>query len=133
MNSCAFLSVIYTYLHTCKYVKKEKHMNDLDIFQIFGISLRGDETCVLMVFHAVLRQISKCCQVHSLLIPHICHRHYRRCLCKKKLPGVNFYRFNAKNWHFQQFLRKKLAFFTDLTRKIGVFRCKFYSPKILPV
>ena len=36
---------------------------------------------------------------------------------------VNFYRFNAKKWHF----------FTDLTRKIGVFRCKFYSPKILPV
>ena len=22
------------------------------------------------------------------------------CLCKKKLPGVNFYRFNAKNWRF---------------------------------
>ena len=33
------------------------------------------------------------------------------CLCKKKLPGVNLYRFNAK----------KLAFFTDLTQKIGVF------------
>ena len=24
-------------------------------------------------------------------------------------------------------------FFTDLTQKIGVFRCKFYFPKILPV
>ena len=48
------------------------------------------------------------------------------CLCKKKLPGVNFYRFNAKNWHFWQILRKKVAFFTDLTRKIGVFRCKYY-------
>ena len=33
-------------------------------------------------------------------IPHICHRHHRRCLCKKKLPGVNLYRFNAKNWQF---------------------------------
>ena len=33
------------------------------------------------------------------------------CLCKKKLPGVNFYRFNAKNWHFRQILRKKVAFF----------------------
>jgi len=44
------------------------------------------------------------------------------------------YRFNAKNWHFRQILREKVAFFfTDLTRKIGVFRCKFYSPKILPV
>ena len=33
-------------------------------------------------------------------IPFICHRHHRRCLCKKELPGVNFYRFNAKNWQF---------------------------------
>ena len=49
------------------------------------------------------------------------------------LAGVNFYRFNAKNWYFRQILREKVAFFTDLTRKIGVFRCKFYSPKILPV
>ena len=24
------------------------------------------------------------------------------CLCKKILPGVNFYRFNAKNWRFLQ-------------------------------
>ena len=31
-----------------------------------------------------------------LTIPHICHRHHRRCLCKKKLPGVNFYISNAK-------------------------------------
>ena len=53
--------------------------------------------------------------------------------CKFFLAGVNFYRFNAKNWHFWQILREKVAFFTDLTRKIGVFRCKFYSPKILPV
>ena len=54
--------------------------------------------------------------------------------CKFFLAGVNFYRFDAKNWHFRQILREKVAFFfTDLTRKIGVFRCKFYSPKILPV
>ena len=34
------------------------------------------------------------------------------CLCKKKLPGVNFYRFNAKNWRFfYRFNAKKLAFF----------------------
>ena len=54
--------------------------------------------------------------------------------CKFFLAGINFYRFNAKNWHFRQILREKVAFFfTDLTQKIGVFRCKFYSPKILPV
>ena len=38
--------------------------------------------------------------VPDATIPHICHRHHRRCLCKKELPGVNFYRFNAKNWQF---------------------------------
>ena len=53
--------------------------------------------------------------------------------CKFFLAGVNFNRFDAKNWHFRQILREKVAFLTDLTRKIGVFRCKFYSPKILPV
>merc|ERR1711928_44817 len=30
---------------------------------------------------------------------------------------------------FLQILRKKVAFFTDLTRKIGVLGCKFYSHK----
>ena len=40
--------------------------------------------------------------------------------CKFFLAGVNFYRFNAKNWHFRQILSEKVAF----------FRCKFYSPNI---
>ena len=66
-------------------------------------------------------------------IPDICHGRHRQRPCKFFLAGVNFYRFNAKNWHFLQILREKVAFFTDLTQKIGVFRCKFYSPKILPV
>ena len=72
----------------------------------------------------LLSQIS----LNSLVrhIPLICHGSHG-------YTRVNFYRFNAKNWHFRQILRKKVAFFTDLTRKIGVFRCKFYSPKILPV
>ena len=52
-------------------------------------------------------------------------------VCVKKI--ANFYRFNAKNWHFWQILREKVAFFTDLTQKIGVFQCKFYSPKFLTV
>ena len=65
--------------------------------------------------------------------PHICHGRHARRPCKFFLAGVNFYRFNAKNWHFRQILREKVAFFTDLTRKIGVSWCKFYSPKILPV
>ena len=70
---------------------------------------------------------------HGAFIPDNCRRRGRRRQCKFFLAGVNFYRFNAKNWHFRQISRQKVAFYTDLTRKIGVFRCKFYSPKILPV
>ena len=44
-------------------------------------------------------------------IPDICHGRHGRRPCKFFWAGVNFYRFNAKNW-------QKLA-------KIGVFRCKF--------
>ena len=61
----------------------------------------------------------------------------RACSCKFFLAGVNFYRFNAKNW-------RKLAFFSanfgvnwqKLAKnwpQIGFFRCQFYSTKILPV
>ena len=45
--------------------------------------------------------VTRTLQVITIIdIPHICHRHHRRCLCKKRLPSVNFYRFNAKNWQF---------------------------------
>ena len=43
--------------------------------------------------------------------------------CKFFLAGVNFYRFNAKNWQFTVYFVVIYAF----------FRCKFYSPKILLV
>ena len=29
-------------------------------------------------------------------IPFICHKHHKRCLCKKNLPGVIFSKLNAK-------------------------------------
>ena len=38
-------------------------------------------------------------------------REPREFLCKFFLAGVNFYRFNAENWHFRQILREKVAFF----------------------
>ena len=44
-------------------------------------------------------------------IPDICHGRHGRRPCKFFLAGVNFYRFNAKNWHFRQILREKVAFF----------------------
>ena len=47
-------------------------------------------------------------------IPHICHEHHERRSCKFFLAGVNFYRFNAKNWHFRQILREKVAFFLQI-------------------
>ena len=34
--------------------------------------------------------------------------------CRFFLAGVNFYRFNAKNWHFRQILREKVAFFLQI-------------------
>ena len=40
----------------------------------------------------------------------------RACLCKFFLAGVNFYRFNAKNWQFT-------VYFAVTTQKIGNFLC----------
>ena len=75
-------------------------------------------------------ETSKCsCLKCILAIPKICHGSHGYTRVNFFLAGLNFYRFNAKNWHFWQILRKKVAFFTDLMRKIGVFGCKFYSHK----
>ena len=40
----------------------------------------------------------------------------RTCQCKLFLAGVNFYRFNAKNWQF-------IVYFAVITQKIGNFLC----------
>ena len=37
--------------------------------------------------------------------------------CKIFLASVNFFRFNAKNWHFRHILREKVAFFYRLNAK----------------
>ena len=34
--------------------------------------------------------------------------------CKFFLAGVNFYTFNAKNWHFRQILSEKVVFFLQI-------------------
>ena len=47
----------------------------------------------------------------GLIIPDICHERHERRSCKFFLASVNFYRFNAKNWHFRQILREKVALF----------------------
>ena len=46
-------------------------------------------------------------------------REPREFSCKFLLAGVNFYRFNAKNWQFTLYFVLIYAF----------FQCKFYSPK----
>ena len=50
-----------------------------------------------------------------------------------RIPRIYPCKFSFCRCKFLQILREKLAFFTDLTRKIGVFWCKFYSRKILTV
>ena len=49
-------------------------------------------------------------------IPHICHGRHGRRPCKFFLAGVNFFRFNAKNWQFT-------VYFAVITQKIGNFLC----------
>ena len=50
-------------------------------------------------------------------IPDICHKHHERRSCTFFLAGVNFYRFNAKNWHFDRFYVKKWLFFYRFNAK----------------
>ena len=53
----------------------------------------------------------------DITIPDICHGRHGRRPCNFFLAGVIFYRFNAKNWHFWQILRKKVAFFYRFNAK----------------
>ena len=50
---------------------------------------------------------------HGSYIPHICHG---RRPCKFFLAGVNFYRFNAKNWQFTV---------GNLLCKLAIYRVNF--------
>ena len=49
-------------------------------------------------------------------IPHICHEPTSEARVNYFLAGVNFYRFNAKNWHFT-------VYFAVITQKIGNLLC----------
>ena len=54
--------------------------------------------------HLASREARACGIVAMIVIvkriPHICHGRHRRRPCNFFLAGVNFYRFNAKNWQF---------------------------------
>ena len=63
------------------------------------------------------------------LITYICHRHHRRCLCKKFLSGVNFSRLSEK-MHIFDFFRHIFSVFGAFSRFLG---CKIWFLKILPV
>ena len=54
---------------------------------------------------------------HCQTIPDICHEPTSEARVIFFLAGVNFYRFNAKNWHFRQILREKVAFFYRFNAK----------------
>ena len=58
----------------------------------------------------VIREQCKQCK-H---IPDICHEPHEHVRVNCFLVGVNFDRFNAKNWHFRQILREKVAFFLNI-------------------
>ena len=49
-------------------------------------------------------------------IPDICHGRHGHVRVNFFLAGVNFYRFNAKNWQFT-------VYFAVITQKIGNFLC----------
>ena len=49
--------------------------------------------------------------------------------CKFFLAGVNFYRFNAKNWHFDRFYVKKWLFFYRFNAKNWRFSVKILFSK----
>ena len=53
-------------------------------------------------------------------IPHICHRHHRRCLCKNFLLGVNFSRFSEKKCIYLTFSETFLVFLVTLVVFLGV-------------
>ena len=59
----------------------------------------------------------------------------RTCSCKFFLAGVNFYRFNAKNWQFTVYfaviMQKNWQFSVYFVVIYAFIRCKFYFPKIL--
>ena len=53
-------------------------------------------------------------------IPHICHRHHRRCLCKNFLSGVNFSRLSEKKCIYMTFSETFLVFLVPLVVFLGV-------------
>ena len=65
----------------------------------------------------------------NLTIPHICHESHEN--SRVNIFGrCKFLQIQREKLAFStDFTQKSDVFFTDLTRKIGVFRCKFYSPK----
>ena len=69
---------------------------------------------------------SRQCNEWLLSIPHICHRHHRRCLCKNFLSGVNFSRLSEKKMHIFDFFRDIFSFFGALSR---FFECKIWFRK----
>ena len=73
---------------------------------LFSHEVICDLLCPVVNFSFV-RQPSSWWPFHTWYLS----RAYERGSCKFFLAGVNFYRFNAKNWHFRQILREKWRFY----------------------
>ena len=71
--------------------------------------------------------------MYVLVMPHICHGSHGYTHVNFFRPVKFFTDLTRKIGIFDRFYAKSGVFFTDLMRKISVFRCKFYSAKFLPV
>ena len=62
------------------------HLKNMDLISRFKFQISRQ-------FHT----LAMCLWCELLSTPHICHRHHRRCTCKKNLLGAIFSRFNGEN------------------------------------
>ena len=99
--------------HTAQFCQSTMQcgMQCVQISSIFMIFCDKNNT-TFTILEILPKNNSKCfdlcifCEIASFtitmigLIPHICPGRHGRRLCKFFLAGVNFYRFNAKNWQF---------------------------------
>ena len=96
--------------HRCQLLRLGVTLDLMDFLSAGRISTPRIQT-TWPDFLPISRLKQTCEQVY---IPHICHERHGRRPCKFYLAGVNFYRFNAKNWHFRQIFTRKSGVFLQI-------------------
>ena len=89
--------------------------------------LTQQQTAMLAVHHLVIIILARKTKRHKRhkgkdtnSIPHICHKHHKRCLCKNFLSGVIFSRLSEKKLHTFDFPETFLVFLVSLVVFLGV-------------